>query len=117
MVVVPECGSVLLQGIVTGAALAGDEPVFRIAIVFGWDARSVYVDNGAYIWNILAAAVERVIDGKEVLCRQVVYPLHLKRMTFARFNQRSQGGGAITPHTGGWYVTVDLGMNLTHGDT
>ncbi len=65
VVVVPERGGVLLEGVEAGSAFAGDEPVGGVAVGFGGDASTVDVGDGADVGDIVAAAVEAVIDGAE----------------------------------------------------
>ena len=75
MVVVPERGGVLLEGVGAGAGFAGDEPVFGVAVVVGGSLapwRWVMVRTSGMS---AAAAVEGVVDGQEVLGGEVVDPL------------------------------------------
>jgi hypothetical protein len=63
VVVIPEGGGILLEGVEAGFAFAGDEPVGGVAISLGGYAGTVDVGAGADFGNVAAAAVEAVIDG------------------------------------------------------
>jgi hypothetical protein len=117
VVVVPESGGVLLVGVVADAAFARDEPVVGVAVIIGGNFGSVNVGDGADIGDIVAAAVEGVVDGKEVLCGEVVDPLDLERTAGASFDDGREGGGAVAPHAGRRDVAVNLRVDLAHGDT
>jgi hypothetical protein len=116
VVVVPEGSGVLLVGVVADAAFARDEPVVGVAIVFGGSFGSVDVGDGADVGHVAAAAVKGVVDGKEVLCGEVVDPLDLEGMAAAGFDNGRERSGAVAPHSGGWEIAVDLGVDLAHGD-
>lgn len=75
VVVVPEGGCFLLERVVADAGLSRDKPVFRIAVVFGRILSAMQVDAGAYFGEVTAAAMEGVVDRKEVLGREIVHPL------------------------------------------
>ena len=66
VVVIPEGGCFLLERVYADAGLSRDEPVFRLAVVFGRILSAVHVDAGAYFRDVTAAAMEGVVDGKEV---------------------------------------------------
>ena len=57
------------------AGLAGDEPVFGVAVVFGGGLGAVEVGGGADVRYVVAAAVEGVVDGEEMLGGEVVDPV------------------------------------------
>ncbi len=116
MVVVPERGGVLLKRVGADAGLAGDEPVFGVAIVFGGGLGAVKVGGGADVGHVVAAAVEGVVDGKEVFCGEVIDPADLEGFAGAGFDERSQGIWAVAPPAGGGDVAMDLGVDLLHGD-
>ena len=80
------------------------------------------VGDGADVGDIGAAAVEAVVDGKEVLGGELVNPLNLEGLVGAGFNEGSESGGigiggfGVGPEAGGWEVAVDFGVGLAHGD-
>jgi hypothetical protein len=116
VVVIPEGGGFLLEGIIADAGFAGNEPVFGVSIVFGGDLGTVDVDDGADVGDVVTAAVEGVVDGEKVLRGKVVDPLDLKGMIAAGLDDRTESGGTIAPHAGGFDVAMDLMMDLTHGN-
>ncbi len=116
MVVVPESGGILLKRIGADAGLAGDEPVIGVAIVFGGGLGSVEVGGGADVGDVVAASVERVVDGQEVLSGEIVDPTDLDGLTGACFDDRSEGIGSVAPPAGGRNITVHLCADLLHGD-
>ncbi len=116
VVVIPESGGVLLEGIGADAGFAGHEPVFGVAVVFGGDFGAVDVDDGADVGDVVAAAVEGVVDGEKMLGGEVVDPLDLEGMVGAGLDDGTEGCGAVAPHAGGFDVAMDLMMDLTHGD-
>jgi len=116
MVVIPEGGGVLLEGVGADARFAGDEPVFGISVVFRGDLGAVDVDAGANVGDVAAGAVEGVVYREEMLRREVVDPFDLKGMTAASLDNGTEGGRAVAPHAGGPDVAMDLMMDLTHGD-
>ena len=116
VVVIPERGGVLLERVGADAGLAGDEPVFGVAVVFGGGLGAVKMGGGADVGDVVAAAMEGVVDGKEVLCGEVVDPLDLEGFAGAGFDERCEGSWAVAPHAGGGDVAMDLGVDLLHGD-
>jgi hypothetical protein len=117
VVVIPKRGGFLFQRIVTSSALSGRKPVFGVAIVFGGNLRAVEVSDGANIWNIGAATVERVIDGKEMFGGEIVDPRYFERFTAASFDEWRESGGAVAPHAGHRYIAMNLRVDLLHGDS
>jgi hypothetical protein len=75
------------------------------------------VDNRPDLGKFLAAAMEAEVDGQEVVSRELVGPLDLKRLVGAGLDDGRKNAGAITPEASRWNVTMDLGMYLAHGDT
>jgi hypothetical protein len=116
VIVIPESGRFLLEGIGGDVGFAGDEPVFREAIVFGGGAAAVEMDARADVGDVMTAAVERVIDGKEVLGGEVVDPFDLKRLVSADINEGGEGGVSVAPHPGRGNIAVGLGLDFAHGD-
>ncbi len=116
VVVIPEGRGVLFERIDAGSALTGDEPVGGVAVGFGGDASAVDVGDGADVGDVVAAAVEAVVDGQKVRGGKVVDPLDFEGMSRARFDDGSERCWAVAPHAGGWDVAMDLGLYLTHGD-
>jgi hypothetical protein len=116
VVVVPEGGGLLLEGVGAGARLAGGEPVFWVAVVGRRDLGAVEVGDGADVGDVGAAAVEGVVDGEEVCCGKVVDPGDLEVFAATGFDEWSEGRGAVAPHACGRDVAMDLGMNLLHRD-
>ena len=94
MIVVPERGGVLLEGVGAGAGGAGDEPVFGVAVVFAGGFGAVEVDAGADVGDVVAAAVQGVVDGQEVLGGELVDPFDLERLAGAGFDEGAEGGRA-----------------------
>ena len=117
MIVIPQRGSFLVERIVACPALARNEPVFRIAIVFRWNFGAVQMGDGAYFGHIFAAAVERVVDRQEVARGKVVDPLNIEWLTPAGFDERRKRARAVAPLTRGRDIAVDLRVNLLHGDS
>jgi len=126
VVVIPEGCGVLLERVEGGAGLAGDIPVFGLAVVLGRGAGAVDVDAGADVRNVMAATVKAVVDGEEVLGGKLVDPLDVEWLVGAGLDERGKGGdfGAeaggvgvgIGPEACGGDVAVDLGVDLAHGD-
>jgi hypothetical protein len=116
VVVIPESGGLLFEGIVAGAGFAGGEPVFGVAVVFRGDLGAVHVGDGADFRDVGSAAVQGVVDGEKVFGGEVVDPGDFERLVAVSFNERGKGGGAVAPHACGRYVAVDFGVNLPHRD-
>ncbi len=116
VVVIPEGRGVLLEWIDAGAALARNEPVGGVAVGFGGDASAVDVGGGANVGDIVAAAMEAVVDGKKVGGGEVVDPLDLEGMAGARFDDGSERRWAVAPHACGRDIAMHFGVDLAHGD-
>jgi hypothetical protein len=78
VIVIPEGGGLLLERVSADAGFAGDEPVVWRAVVFGRRVAAVKVDAGTHLGEITPAAVERVVDGQEVLGGKTVDPLDVE---------------------------------------
>ena len=116
VVVVPEGGGILLQGIVRDFGVAGGEPVFGVAVALGARLGAMDVDDGTDLGDVLAGAVQGVVDGEEVLGGEVVDPVDVERLVGANLEGGAEGVGAVAPHAGDGHVPVDLGVDLAHGD-
>src|ERR1700722_19125957 len=116
MVVVPEGGGLLLEGVGAGARVAGGEPVLGVAVVGRRDLGAVEVGDGADVGDVGAAAVEGVVDGEEVPCGEVVDPGDLEGFAATGLDERGEGRGAVAPHARGRDVAMNLGVDLLHGD-
>jgi hypothetical protein len=125
VVVVPKGGGALLERIVAGQALAGDEPVVGVAVVAGGDACAVDVDDGADVGNILAAAVEAVVDREKVLVREAVDPFDPEGFAYAGLDEGGESGCfavrtheiGVDPQAARGDIAMDLGVDLLHADT
>jgi hypothetical protein len=116
VVVIPEGGGNLLKGIGADAGLAGDEPVVGLAVVFGGGSAAVEMDAGADVGDVAAAAVEGVVNGKEVLGGETIDPFDLERLVGADVDKWGEGCVAVAPHAGGGYIAMNFGVDLAHGD-
>jgi hypothetical protein len=124
VVVEPKAGGVLFEGIVASEALAGDEPVIGVAVVFRGDGGTVDVDNGTDVGNVSAAAVEAVVNGQEVLVRELIDPLDVEWLLGMGLDERRDGRAVfyrrnrvgVDPEAGGGKIAVDFGVDLSHGD-
>ena len=108
MIVIPEHCRILLVGIVIKNRLARRDPVFRIAIALRWRSCSVQVRNGPYLWFVSLGSVKSVIDGQEVLLRQLVRPFNQQAIPAARLNRRPRNRKTEGPTPGRLQVAVDL---------
>ena len=97
MGVVPECCGVLGKGVDVGDRLPRRKPVHWATVILGADPSSVHVHHGAHLRHIGTAAVQRIVDGKEVFCRQIVDPLDVHRFMSANINERRNRTLTIAP--------------------
>ena len=72
--------------------------------------------TGADLGDIMAAAVEAEIDWKEVLCRKLIHPFDVQRLTGAGFDERAGNVVAVGPEACGRQIAVDSRVNFAHGD-
>ena len=93
MVVIPEGGGFLFERVGAGAGLARDEPVFRIAVVFGGGLRAVEVGDGSDVGDVGTASVKGMVDREEVFRGEVVDPADLEGLAGASFDERREALG------------------------
>ena len=75
VVVIEEHARVLPIGVVIDQRLAGNTPVFGIAIAVGGGFSSVQMDHAAHRGQACFRAVQVVVDGQEVLRAAVRWPI------------------------------------------
>src|SRR5580704_10622623 len=76
VIVIPEQRRILLIGVIVGTRLTRYIPLFREAVPFRRCFATVQMNNVADFRLVAFRATERVVDRQEMLCRQIIYPLH-----------------------------------------
>jgi hypothetical protein len=74
------------------------------------------MDAGAYFGDVAAAAVEGVVDGKEVAGGEGVHPLDGKGMADVDIDERGEGCFSVAPLAGCGDIAMKFDVDFTHGD-
>jgi hypothetical protein len=85
VVVIPEHRRVLPVRVVEDARLTGWEPVFRVAVVSCRRTAAMQMNHSTRLRQLPPGAMEAVVDGEKMACRQLVMPLNSQFLVTAGF--------------------------------
>src|SRR5580700_1572274 len=86
----------------------GREPGVGITVAFRQYLRAVHVGHGAHFRNARLTAVNGRVNGQEMFERELVRPLHNKRLAAADFEGWAGPGVVISPESGGGKIAMNL---------